>query len=231
MWNLWELSWLNQFGVPQVGVGKLKVPLDSKYICESKSLKLYLNGLSQETFKTPQNYQQVVIEDLSTTLGVTPFLEIYSLAASDAKELFKIENCDKFGRCLDSLNISMSHYLPNERLLKVKDGVTPVTSFFSNAFRSFCPVTNQPDWATVGISYSAKKTLVPASLLSYLVSFRNHRGFHEACIEKVFNALVKALNPKFLIVWGAFTRRGGLDINPVRMLNNTEFEVPRSLRQ
>lgn len=178
LWTLWELSWLNDFGVPEVFVGRLKVPLESENICESKSLKLYLNGLSHEYFPSPQDFKNTVVDDLKAVLGVPPSLEVYSLASFEAEVIFKPVSVNNFGTSLDRMNVRITKYFPDENLLEVKENSPCNTGMFTQLFRSNCPVTNQPDWATVGISYSSEKTLVPESLLTYLISFRNHNGFH-----------------------------------------------------
>ena len=82
-------------------------------------------------------------------------------------------------------------------------------------FTSLCPITGQPDFATVYISYIPDKKLVESkSLKLYLFSFRNHGAFHEDCINILLKDLVTLMDPKYIEVWGNFLPRGGLSIDP-----------------
>lgn len=82
-------------------------------------------------------------------------------------------------------------------------------------FTSLCPITGQPDFATMYISYIPDSYIVESkSLKLYLFSFRNHGGFHEDCVNVIANDLIQLLKPRYLEVWGKFTPRGGLSIDP-----------------
>ena len=82
-------------------------------------------------------------------------------------------------------------------------------------FTSLCPITGQPDFATIYISYiPAEKMVESKSLKLYLFSFRNHGDFHEDCVNKIMKDLVKLMNPRYIEVWGKFTPRGGISIDP-----------------
>ncbi|WP_077616371.1 preQ(1) synthase [Caenibacillus caldisaponilyticus] len=82
-------------------------------------------------------------------------------------------------------------------------------------FTSLCPITGQPDFATIYISYVPDRLMVESkSLKLYLFSFRNHGGFHEDCVNKIADDLIRLLDPKYLEVWGKFTPRGGISIDP-----------------
>ena len=85
----------------------------------------------------------------------------------------------------------------------------------SHVFRSLCPLTGQPDWASVMVQYVGRP-IVRVSLLKYLVSFRNHAAFHEVTVEQIFLDLKKYCGCEQLSVHGCFLRRGGIDINPFR---------------
>ncbi|WP_215114637.1 preQ(1) synthase [Exiguobacterium sp. s70] len=87
--------------------------------------------------------------------------------------------------------------------------------FNAPEFTSLCPITNQPDFATIYISYIPDEKLVESkSLKLYLFSFRNHGDFHENCINVIGKDLVKLMEPRYLEVWGKFTPRGGISIDP-----------------
>ena len=82
-------------------------------------------------------------------------------------------------------------------------------------FTSLCPITNQPDFATIYISYIPEKKLVESkSLKLYLFSFRNHGDFHEDCVNIIMSDLIELLDPRYIEVWGKFTPRGGISIDP-----------------
>lgn len=82
-------------------------------------------------------------------------------------------------------------------------------------FTSLCPVTGQPDFATIYISYIPDELMVESkSLKLYLFSFRNHGDFHEDCVNKIMKDLVSLMNPRYIEVWGKFTPRGGISIDP-----------------
>ena len=103
---------------------------------------------------------------------------------------------------------------------------------YTDLFRSLCPITAQPDWATVTVCYRGRQ-ISHASLLRYLVSYRQHNDYHENCVERIFMDLMQYCEPQSLTVEANFLRRGGLDINPVRSsadIGNYEH-FPRYLRQ
>ena len=94
-------------------------------------------------------------------------------------------------------------------------------------FTSLCPITGQPDFATIYISYIPDKYCVESkSLKLYLFSFRNHGDFHEDCVNIIMKDLIKLLNPRYIEVWGKFLPRGGLSIDPYCNygMKNTKFE-------
>ena len=82
-------------------------------------------------------------------------------------------------------------------------------------FTSLCPITGQPDFATIYISYIPDELMVESkSLKLYLFSFRNHGDFHEDCVNKIMKDLVSLMNPRYIEVWGKFSPRGGISIDP-----------------
>jgi 7-cyano-7-deazaguanine reductase len=97
--------------------------------------------------------------------------------------------------------------------------------------KSNCPVTGQPDWASVQIAYAGAE-IDREGLLRYLVSFRNHDDFHEQCVERMFVDLLERCRPEWLTVQARYTRRGGIDINPWRSNRNAGVAGnPRQPRQ
>lgn len=82
-------------------------------------------------------------------------------------------------------------------------------------FTSLCPITGQPDFATIYISYIPDKKMVESkSLKLYLFSFRNHGAYHEDCVNIMMKDLIKLMNPRYIEVWAKFTPRGGISIDP-----------------
>lgn len=109
------------------------------------------------------------------------------------------------------------HYAPE--VLESFDNKHPnreyMVKFNCPEFTSLCPMTGQPDFATIYISYIPDKKMVESkSLKLYLFSFRNHGDFHEDCVNIILNDLVKLMEPLYIEVWGKFTPRGGISIDP-----------------
>lgn len=224
LWNCWEVSWLDLKGKPTMRIGQLIVPADSPNLCESKSLKLYLNSFANEKIESEAAVIARISGDLETVLGVRPRFALYDI---DDKR-FLIESAK--GKCVDGFPVDLSVYEPDVLLLQTDPNQVGAERLHSHLFRSNCPVTGQPDWATVVVEYKAQERLFPESLLAYLVSYRNHTAFHEACVERIYEDLFGCLNPTELVVWAGFVRRGGLDINPVRSMTPIESLPPRLSR-
>ncbi|TDG00219.1 preQ(1) synthase [Paenibacillus piri] len=105
------------------------------------------------------------------------------------------------------------------KVLEAFDNKHPDRSYFVKfncpEFTSLCPITGQPDFATLYISYIPDIKMVESkSLKLYLFSFRNHGGFHEDCVNIIMNDLIALMNPRYIEVWGKFTPRGGISIDP-----------------
>ena len=109
------------------------------------------------------------------------------------------------------------HYSPE--ILEVVDNKNPNRDYFVKfncpEFTSLCPITGQPDFATIYISYIPDKKMVESkSLQLYLFSFRNHGDLHEDCINIMMSDLIERMDPRYIEVWGKFTPRGGISIDP-----------------
>ena len=127
------------------------------------------------------------------------------------------------------IDIDVYQYTPD--LLVCEDGVADVElCVHSHALRSLCPVTGQPDWASIAIDYQGA-AIQPASLLRYLVSYRNHQAFHETTIERIYTDIWQRCGAKRLSVYGRFLRRGGIDINPYRSSHGDAAPRIRVARQ
>lgn len=208
VWHAYELSWL-QAGRPVVALGRLVVDAATPNIVESKSLKLYLNSLNETEFGTPAALVATVESDVGRLLGGPARLELCSLEDPG----FSPTALERH-RCIDSAPLSGIPDGPDEGCLRTDAGVAR-ESLCSHLLRSLCPVTSQPDWATVLIDYEGPR-LDHGALLTYLLGYRRHQGFHEQCVEKIFVDLLRRTAPIELAVQAFYTRRGGLDICPWR---------------
>ncbi|CAH0226344.1 MULTISPECIES: NADPH-dependent 7-cyano-7-deazaguanine reductase QueF [Pseudomonas] len=225
-WNCFELSWLLPSGKPVVAIGEFSIPADSPNIIESKSFKLYLNSLNQTAFADTQSLEATLRTDLSSAAGKPVSVRIRSLADIEAEGVMALP-----GVCIDGLDINVSSYEhPRPELLRCDDSRVVEESVHSHLLKSNCPVTSQPDWGSVVVEYRGA-ALDHASLLEYIVSFRQHSDFHEQCVERIFLDLQRLLKPEKLTVYARYVRRGGLDINPYRSTENTQFLNVRLARQ
>jgi len=216
-WTAYELSWLNPRGKPQVAIAQFSVPAESTHIIESKSFKLYLNSFNNTAFADADAVRTRLREDLSAAIwhgGPMQASVGVRLLGADAFDAQPIHELD--GLSLDRLDVECTHTRPAPELLKAAHDEAPVQeTLVSQLLKSNCPVTGQPDWASVQISYAGAQ-IDQEGLLRYLVSFRNHNDFHEQCVERIFMDVWTRCKPARLTVYARYTRRGGLDINPWR---------------
>ncbi len=223
IWNAYELSWLNARGKPQIAVATFFVPADSPNIVESKSFKLYLGSFAQTAFESMEVVRDTIKRDVSASCGAT-----VSVNLAAPYEFGKLQMEEFEGLSLDRLDLDTDVYHPDASLLKAAFDESPVEeTLVSNLLKSNCPVTGQPDWGSVQIHYVGPQ-IDHAGLLRYIISYRNHTGFHEQCVERIFIDVLKACRPVKLAVYARYTRRGGLDINPFR--TNFNLPMPDNLR-
>lgn len=225
IWNAWELSWLNAKGKPIVALGEFIFPCESPNLIESKSFKLYLNSFNNTRFNSTDEATKVIQRDLSAAAGADVKIKIIPV------EKFLQPIVRPFaGVRLDHLDIPCDTYHVAPEFLKTEEKNVTET-VYSDLLKSNCPVTGQPDWASIQVSYTGKK-ISHEGLLKYIVSFRNHDEFHEQCVERIFMDILQHCQPNVLCVHACYTRRGGLDINPFR---STEADFPvemtRQVRQ
>lgn len=205
-WQAYELGWLDGRGKPVVATATLTVPFDSPCLVESKSLKLYLNSFNATCFDSAEAARARMAADLSQAAGSTVAVAFgLPPMAKDAAPSF------------DALDLAIDDYGPPQAdYLTLDPGKDMVEETLrSDLLKSNCPVTGQPDWASVQLRYRGPR-IDREGLLRYLVSFRTHNGFHEQCVERIFVDLATRCRPEALSVYARFTRRGGLDINPWR---------------
>ncbi len=214
LWNLYELSWLNRKGKPEVAIGNIIYDSSSKKLIESKSLKLYLNSFNNSKFESIESLTEIMEQDLSYALETKVLAKLWKLNNG-----LKVEFTNPQGFCIDYLDISIESFDFEKRHSLIKELIISNTivseTLHSNLLRSNCPITNQPDWGTLTIQYTGKQ-ISQIKLLEYILSYRNHNDFHEHCVENIFTELMTHCNPSTLIVYANYTRRGGIDINPYR---------------
>lgn len=237
-WHAFELSWLNAQGVSQVAIARFAVPASSPFIVESKSLKLYLNSINFTEFASWDEVQALIAKDLSSCVQAEVTTQLCGLDDKHSGLLI----AQPEGVCIDDALANSSEKValtehPDASLLASgsvgsEKEAGKMLSFYSNLLRSNCPVTNQPDWGTLAVSIISNKAFDEASMLRYILSFRQHNGFHEQCVEQIFADLSKYYEPSELMVRAWYTRRGGIDINPCRVSDIKLLPQPsRLIRQ
>jgi 7-cyano-7-deazaguanine reductase len=224
LWNAYEFSCLDATGKPLVSILKLIVPSKSKYIVESKSFKYYLNSFNMKKFTSLDEATNLILKDLNS------LLEIDCDCLMLSPQEWGSYDPTFSGVCLDTQAIYPSTVKNGDLYLKQLSNTIVSETYYSHHFRSLCPVTGQPDWASIEISYEGKEPDL-RSIYNYIVSFRSHQGFHEQCVEKIYSDIVSAYNPKECSVIAFFLRRGGIDICPVRSSNEDKKSIKRTFRQ
>lgn len=218
VWTMYELSWLNDKGLPQVAVGEVSIPATSANLIESKSFKLYLNSYNQTRFASWEEVESSLTKDLSQCAGEQ--VEVTIRPVTDYTDTLVVT---MKGDCIDEQDIEITSYDFDDTLLQNATLDNEVEeALHSHLLKSNCLITNQPDWGSVEIQYRGKQ-IDREALLRYIVSFREHNEFHEQCVERIFTDIMKYCQPEKLTVYARYTRRGGLDINPFR---STEFTQP-----
>ncbi|MDC5841405.1 NADPH-dependent 7-cyano-7-deazaguanine reductase QueF [Vibrio europaeus] len=227
IWTLYELSWLNEKGLPQVAIGEVSIPATSANLIESKSFKLYLNSFNQTRFSSWDQVEQTLIKDLSACAGETVSVTVRSVVDYTDSVVVTMG-----GDCIDEQEIEITSYEFDRTLIQgAATGEVVEESLHSHLLKSNCLITNQPDWGSVEIQYKGKQ-IDREALLRYLVSFREHNEFHEQCVERIFTDIMEFCQPESLTVYARYTRRGGLDINPYRSnVNGQPSHNQRMARQ
>jgi 7-cyano-7-deazaguanine reductase len=208
-WTAWEAQWLDADGRPQAAVVRFTVPATSPAIVESKSVKLYFTALDDTRFASADDFRATVARDLSAATGAD-----VRVALVDPRDAGALARGAPAGTSLDTLPLAHVPAAPDAAQLALAAGHADET-LVTERFRSVCPVTGQPDYASVAIAYRGR-AIDAAALRAYLVAFRHHPGFHETCVERIFVDVDRACTPEALAVSARFTRRGGIDINPWR---------------
>jgi 7-cyano-7-deazaguanine reductase len=221
LWTAYELTWLDSRGKPAIAIATIEVPASSASIVESKSMKLYLGSFAQSSFASADALVAVIEHDLSTKTGGKVRVTLKDPITFAGERIAELE-----GESLDTLPVDCSVYEVDPASL-IASGAKVDEALTTNLFRSVCPVTGQPDIASMRIAYRGAQIDRPG-LLRYLVSYRRHPGFHEHCVERIFVDLVSRCRCEQLTINARFTRRGGIDINPFRA--NAPVAIPPNVR-
>jgi 7-cyano-7-deazaguanine reductase len=227
VWNAYELSWLDGRGRPRVALAEFRVPANSPHLIESKSFKLYLNSFMQSRIADTETLRNHLVQDLGAVAGAPISVVLTAAASAHAAHIEQL-----VGDVIDDMPIEIDCYgPPNPDLLDCDPERIVDETLVSHLLKSNCPVTGQPDWASLQISYRGAR-IERDGLLRYIVSYRQHSDFHEACVERIFMDLLRECAPSKLAVYARYTRRGGLDINPFRASPGLPLPGnPRSARQ
>ncbi|KAF0567920.1 NADPH-dependent 7-cyano-7-deazaguanine reductase [Psychrobacter nivimaris] len=247
-WQAFEISWLNPQGISQVAIARFSIPASSPFIVESKSLKLYLNSINFTEFASWNDVQALIAKDLSACLQADVQVALFGLNDDLNGNETALLIAQPEGVCIDEAlagstdKVALAEH-PDASLLSASEEIaassesmvnedTQPYTFYSNLLRSNCPVTNQPDWGTLAVSITTDKPFNNANMLRYILSFRQHNGFHEQCVEQIFADLSQYYQPSELMVRAWYTRRGGIDINPCRVSDIRLLPKPsRLIRQ
>ena len=224
VWNAFEVSWLNKKGLPQMAIAEFRIPADSPNIVESKSFKLYLNSFNQTKLKSAAQAQARMVKDLSKAAGAEVEVSLFDI------EHQAMDVQPTPGANIDNQDIEIHTYTPDASLLSANPASYRTEILSSNLLKSNCPVTGQPDWATLIVEYEGP-TIDRAGLLAYVVSYREHGDFHEQCVEQIFLDIKAQCKPGQLTVYARYVRRGGLDINPYRSTRPVTPSNHRTQRQ
>ena len=244
-WNCYEVSAITTKGQPVAGMLKIVCPSNSEYHVESKSIKLYLNSFNMTRIADNardciSGIEARVKRDLDELLETNTTVSFY--ASEEEGEALSFEGYKDLGDIVDLDQIDFTAFQSDANQLDSyePDGGIEELKLKSNLLRSNCRVTNQPDWGDVFIKIKGKKLPTADSLAKYIVSHRTVSHFHEEICEMVYKHLTDAYEPEQLMVACLYTRRGGLDINPVRASHsmlipdifiNKDYRLAKTLRQ
>jgi 7-cyano-7-deazaguanine reductase len=216
--NAWELTWLDPLGVPRCAAAEIRIPAESPALIESKSLKLYLGSFAMTEYPDAELVADTIAGDLAGAAGDAVRVALRSYPGTGIPAV-----AEPPGETLDTLATRCDATQVDPALLSAQTGEIVTEALHSHALRSLCPITGQPDMGSVLIAYRGPR-IDREGLLRYIVSFRRHGDFHEACVERMFVDVLQRCAPERLTVYARYLRRGGIDINPFR--SNFETDAP-----
>lgn len=225
VWNAYEFSTLLSNGFPVSGLLKFSYEHNTPNIVESKSVKLYLNSYNManviDNWEDLWMVEERIERDLSEVVGgnvtATIFQGDFDTIRPVAGDFVSLENFCNIS------NMRFDDYTESADILEVVPSIARYERWRSYSLRSNCRVTNQPDWGDIYVHIKGEKSVTPESLLKYIVSMRKENHFHEEICECIYTRLMNLLEPEELFVSCLYTRRGGIDINPVRCTDFTMF--------
>jgi len=244
-WNAYEVSAITTKGQPVAGMLKIVCPSDSEFHVESKSIKLYLNSFNMTRIGETAadcilGIEARVKRDLDELLETNTTVSFYgdkedakALTFNDYEDISNVVNLDEIDFTAfqsDASQLTVEDTSEEAKWIKLKSGL----------LRSNCRVTNQPDWGDVFIKMKSNKLPAADSLAKYIVSHRTVSHFHEEICEMVYKHLTDAYKPEQLMVACLYTRRGGIDINPIRashsglvpdFFTDINYRIEKTLRQ
>ena len=234
-WNAYQCSFLLKNGRPVTGVVKCVYSCSSKYIVESKSIKLYFNSFNMTKMgdnndEAVKNFEEISARDLSELLQTDVKVSFHSGVhvnekTSSPDNEWDIEHYLNVDLLEDSEDLEYTQYTEDPSLLEAVSRKREVEQkFYSGLLKSNCRVTSQPDWGDVFIHIKSKNAVYAHSILKYVISFRDECHFHEEICECIYKRLQDAFEPSELLVMCLYARRGGIDINPVRASSNDLIE-------
>lgn len=224
VWNCYEVSFLTANGLPVSRMLKIVVPAHSAYIVESKSLKLYLFSFNMLRLEPTVGAScvralEIIRKDLEKILEISIDLAFLN----DSDDEGTVFTQPVFPDLMQLIpagvpeTYTFTHFREMPELLKcVSSDTDKVVRFRCDMLRSNCRVTNQPDWGELFVHMHTVFNIDLMGVLAYIVSFREENHFHEEVVEMIYTRLQNAFQPTELMVAATYTRRGGIDINPVR---------------
>lgn len=220
IWHAYEFSAMSSNGVPVTRLLKLKYSPNSKFLVESKSLKLYLNSFNMSRFGSSikeclEICKNKIEYDLSEKLQTK--VEV-NFIDNNATKINIFENFQNIMQFVDEKELKIDKFKEAPEVLTVEQTNEAKEYFLTfDSLRSNCRVTHQPDFGDLYLYYKSKKHIEEGNLVKYLTSFRSEYHFHEECCEMIFKRLYDILDEgDELFVCALYTRRGGIDICPSR---------------
>ena len=248
IWNCYEVSFLTDNGLPISRVMKLIYSCNSEFLVESKSLKLYLNAFNMDSFgktiaASEKRVSEIITQDLNKLLETEVKVLLFNSESPLEQAFTKFEKAElsEMIPLEKQESIVFRHFNESPELLR--SALTNNEHNYllrSDMLRSNCRVTNQPDWGDLFVEISTHHQIDLSSIMEYLVSFRKENHFHEEVVEMIYKRFKDAFEPVKLMVAAMYTRRGGIDINPIRashpelldkVLISSSCRVEKSVRQ
>ena len=244
VWNAYEVSAITTKGQPVAGMLKIVCPSDSENHVESKSIKLYLNSfnmtqIGDNAADCISGIEARVKRDLDELLETNTTVSFYA-SEFETEPLSFSDDYEDLGEVVDLDKIDFTAFKSDADQLQEADYEGDELKLRSNLLRSNCRVTNQPDWGDVFIYMKGGSLPGADSIAKYIVSHRTVSHFHEEICEMIFAHLTERFGPDQLMVACLYTRRGGIDINPIRATHNSlipefftnpNYTIRKTLRQ